>query len=229
MNLTFPISSVGELIGEPARTAILIALLGGKERAAGELAFAAGISAQSASAHLSKLVNGGLLRSRNQGRNRYYNLAGPEVAHALEALGAISTLACSSNAMRTGADLEMCRARSCYDHLAGYLGVTTTRALENLKVIRISGDREYKIGPRGGKWFADMEIDVNELYRTRRTFARRCLDWTEREPHLAGALGAALFARMLASGWLARRRGTRALRITERGVREFRKRFGVHA
>jgi hypothetical protein len=95
-------------------------------------------------------------------------------------------------------------------------------------VIRISGDPEYKIGPRGGKWFADMEIDVNELRRTRRTFARRCLDWTERKPHLAGALGAALFARMMASGWLARRRGTRALRVTDRGVRELRKRFGVN-
>lgn len=228
MNLTFPISSVGELIGEPARTAILIALLGGKELTAGDLAFAAGISAQSASAHLSKLVSGGLLQSRHQGRNRYYKLAGPEVAHALEALGAISTSSRSSNALRTGADLEMCRARSCYDHLAGYLGVRTTRALENLKVIRLRGDREYKIGPRGGKWFADMEIDVNALRRTRRTFARRCLDWTERKPHLAGALGAALFARMMASGWLARRRGTRALRVTERGVREFRKRFGVN-
>jgi DNA-binding transcriptional ArsR family regulator len=122
MNLTFPISSVGELIGEPARTAILIALLGGKELTAGELTFAASISAQSASAHLSKLVHGGLLRSRNQGRNRYYKLAGPEVAHALEALGAISTWPRTSNALRTGADLEMCRAGSCYDHLAGYLG-----------------------------------------------------------------------------------------------------------
>jgi DNA-binding transcriptional ArsR family regulator len=229
MNLTYPISSVGELIGEPARTAILIALLGGKELSAGQLALLAGISAQSGSAHLSKLVDGGLLKARSQGRNRYYKIAGPEVAYALEALGAISTLPRSSGAAlrRTGHDMEICRARSCYDHLAGHAGVVMTAALENLKVIRIGGSREYRVGPHGTKWFAALEIDVEALRGTRRTFARRCLDWTERKPHLAGALGAALFTRMLTSGWLAWRRGTRALRITERGARELRARFGV--
>jgi DNA-binding transcriptional ArsR family regulator len=229
MNSAYPISSLGELIGEPARTAILIALLDGKDLCAGELAVRAGISAQSASAHLSKLVDGGLLKSRSQGRNRYYRLSGPEVGYALEALGAISTLPRPAGLGRSRSDMEMCRARSCYDHLAGHVGVVMTGALENLKVIRISGDREYKIGPQGTKWFADLEIDLDALRRTRRTFARRCLDWTERKPHLAGALGAALLTRMLSSGWLARRRGTRALRVTERGVRELRNRLGVAA
>jgi DNA-binding transcriptional ArsR family regulator len=173
MNLTYPISSVGELIGEPARTAILIALLGGKELSAGELALLAGISTQSGSAHLSKLIDGGLLKARRQGRNRYYKIAEPEVAYALEALGAISTLPRSPGAglRRTGHDMDICRARSCYDHLAGHAGVVMTAALENLKVIRIGGSREYRVGPHGTKWFAGLEIDVEALRGIRRTFA----------------------------------------------------------
>ena len=102
-----------------------------------------------------------------------------------------------------------------------------TKALENFKVIRPSGDRDYKLGPKGSSWFAALDIDVDSLHSARRTFARRCLDWTERKPHLAGALGAALFSRMLVSGWIARRRGTRALRITHRGAQELQTRFGL--
>jgi DNA-binding transcriptional ArsR family regulator len=228
MNLAHPISVLGELIGEPARTAILIELLDGKDVSAGELAVVAGISAQSASAHLSKLVDGGLLKSWRQGRNHYFKISGPQVAYALEALGAISTLSHPSGATRSLKDMEICRARSCYDHLAGRVGVEMTRSLENLKVIRFNGGGEYEIGPKGGKWFEDFEIDVDAARISRRAFARRCLDWTERKPHLAGALGAAVFTRMLASRWLARRRGTRALRMTEHGVREFRRRFGIN-
>jgi DNA-binding transcriptional ArsR family regulator len=228
MNLAHPISLLGELIGEPARTAILIELLDGRDLSAGELAVAAGISAQSASAHLSKLVDGGLLKSRRQGRNHYFKISAPQVAYALEALGAISTLPRPLGATRSLKDMEVCRARSCYDHLAGQVGVGMTRALENLKVIRFSSDREYEIGPKGAKWLEDFEIDVDAARISRRAFARRCLDWTERKPHLAGALGAALFTRMLASRWLARRRGTRALRVTDHGAREFKRRFGIH-
>jgi DNA-binding transcriptional ArsR family regulator len=227
MNMIHPITSVGELIGEPARTSILIALLNGRDLTAGELARTAGISAQSASAHLSKLVDGGLLRSRSQGRNRYYGITRPEVVHALEALGSIATLPRPANAIRSREDTEIDRARSCYDHLAGRVAVEMTKALENFKVIRPSGDRDYKLGPKGSSWFAALDIDVDSLHSVRRTFARRCLDWTERKPHLAGALGAALFSRMLASGWIARRHGTRALRITHRGAQELQTRFGL--
>jgi DNA-binding transcriptional ArsR family regulator len=226
MSIAHPISSVGELIGEPARTAILIALLGGRDLSAGELARIAGISPQSASAHLSKLVDGALLTARNHGRHRYYGITGPEVAYALEALGSIATLPRPTGAVRSREDLDMYRARSCYDHLAGRVAVELTKALEHSKVIRTSGERDYKLGPKGLVWFADMGIDVDALRRERRMFARRCLDWTERKPHLAGALGAALYSRMLASGWIARRPSTRALRITQRGARELQIRFG---
>jgi DNA-binding transcriptional ArsR family regulator len=224
-----PISSVGELIAQPARTSILIALLDGRALTAGELAMMAGVSAPSASAHLSKLVDGALLCVRNHGRHRCYSLTGPEVVYALEALGAIATRPRSASAIRSPENMEMYCARSCYDHLAGRAAVAVARALENSGAIRTSGERDYKLGTGGAAWFADWEIDVHALRSKRRAFARRCLDWTEREPHLAGALGAALFSRMLALGWLARRRGTRALRITHCGVRELRSRFGFVA
>jgi DNA-binding transcriptional ArsR family regulator len=229
MNLTHPIASVAELLGEPARCAMLIALLSGKDLTAGDLARAGGTSPQSASAHLSKLVDGGLLQARSEGRNRYYRISRPEVVHALEALGAISTHPFPSSLVRTHGDTELCRARSCYDHLAGQLGVAITKKLEDLKVIRPAPDRDYAIGSSGLKWFAALNIDAAALQGGRRMFARRCLDWTERKPHLAGALGAAFFDRMLASGWLARRRGTRALRVTEHGVWELKKHLGVGA
>lgn len=227
MNMTHPITSVGELIGEPARTAILIALLDGRDLSAGELARTAGISAQSASAHLSKLVDGGLLKSRSQGRHRYYQISRPEVVHALEALGSIATLPRPTGAIRSREDIEMHRARSCYDHLAGRVAVEITRALENFKVIRASGEHDYQLGPKGQNWFKALDIDVDSLRSARRRFARKCLDWTERKPHLAGTLGAALFSRMLAAGWIARRRGTRSLRITYRGAHELQNRFGL--
>ena len=229
MTTAHPISSVGELIGEPARTAILIALLDGRDLSAGELAKIAGISPQSASAHLSKLVDGALLTARHHGRHRYYGITRPDVAYALEALGSIATLPRPTAAIRSREDLDMYRARSCYDHLAGRVAVELTKALEDSKVILISGERDYKLGPKGLIWFANMDIDVDALQRVRRIFARRCLDWTERKPHLAGALGAALYSRMFAAGWIARRPGTRALRITQRGARELQTRFGFIA
>jgi DNA-binding transcriptional ArsR family regulator len=227
MNMAYPISSVGELIGEPARAAILIALLDGRDLTAGELALIAGISPQSASAHLSKLVDGALLTARNQGRHRYYRITKPEVVYALEALGSIATPPRPAIVIRSSGHMEMYRARSCYDHLAGHVAVELTKALEKSEVIRINGERDYKLGPKGPNCFAGLDIDVDALRRARRAFARRCLDWTERRPHLAGALGAALLSRMLAGGWVARRRGTRALRSTERGAREMQTRFGI--
>jgi DNA-binding transcriptional ArsR family regulator len=229
MQMAHPISSVGELLAEPARTAIVIALLDGQPRTAGELAMIAGISPQSASAHLSKLVDGALLAVRNHGRHRYYGLTGPDVAHAIEALGAIATRPRPAVVVCPAETMEMYRARSCYDHLAGRMAVELTAALESSRVIQLSGERDYKLGTKGPAYFANLEIDVEALRNVRRTFARRCLDWTERKPHLAGALGAALFTRMLHAGWIARRRGTRALRITHRGARELHKRFGFVA
>jgi DNA-binding transcriptional ArsR family regulator len=230
MKTTYPIAAVGELIGEPARAAILITLLDGKFRTAGELALTANVSAQSASAHLSKLVGGGLLTVHRSGRHRYYSMAGPDVAHALEALGSISTLPRSRVAAKiTVVPDVMYTARSCYDHLAGRIAVELSDALEKSGVIRPRGKRDYELGRAGSAWFADLGIDVDSLRRSRRAFARQCLDWTERRPHIAGALGAALCSRLIALGWIASRRDTRALRITPRGARELHSRLGITA
>jgi DNA-binding transcriptional ArsR family regulator len=230
MNTTYPIAAVGELIGEPARGAILIALLDGKARTAGELTLTAGVSAQSASAHLSKLVDGGLLTASRSGRHRYYAMAGPDVAHVLEALSSISTLPRARIAApRPRAADDMYTARSCYDHLAGRIAVELSGALQKCGVIRPWGERDYELGRAGRAWFANLGIDVDSLRRSRRIFARQCLDWTERRPHIAGALGAALCSRLLALGWIACRRDSRALRITPRGARELHSRLGLTA
>jgi hypothetical protein len=124
---------------------------------------------------------------------------------------------------------EIYVARSCYDHLAGRVAVEMTRALEERKVIRAVGEREYELGADGRRWFVELGVDVDGLRQTRRAFARRCLDWTERRPHLAGALGAAMFSRMLQAGWIARRRETRVVRITHVGAKELPGRFGIVA
>jgi DNA-binding transcriptional ArsR family regulator len=228
MNSTYPLAAVGELIGEPGRAAILVALLDGRALTAGELALAAGISPQSASAHLSKLVDGGLLVVRAGGRHRFYRLANAEVAHALEALGAISTVGRPAIGPRMG-DSAIYIARSCYDHLAGRVAVALTAELEDRGVIRSRGERDYELGSEGRGWFAKLGVDIERVRGSRRRFALKCLDWTERKPHIAGALGAALCSRMLALGWIARRPDTRALRVTHRGAQELQSHFGIAA
>ncbi len=226
MNARYPLAAVAELIGEPARAAMLIALVDGRALPAGELARSAGISAQSASGHLGKLVLGGLLSVSSSGRHRYYRLAAPEVAHALEALGAIST-ARGVGVPRSPRPEPLHEARLCYDHLAGRVGVEITAALERAGALEASGERDFVLGPRGEDAFGGIGLDLAALRGARRAFARRCLDWTERRPHLAGALGAALCARLLELEWLARTPKSRALRITHRGARGLAERFGV--
>lgn len=205
---------------------MLVALLDGRARTAGELAFTANISAQSASGHLSKLIDGGLLEVRTAGRHRYYSLSSGDVAHALEALGAIATKP-QPAANRPRTDQDLCVARTCYDHLAGRVAVDLTSRLEACDAICRNGELDYEVGVRGGDLFAKLGIDVEKLRRSRRNFARQCIDWTERRPHVAGALGAAICGRLIALGWLARRRDSRALRVTHDGARELRRYFGV--
>jgi len=220
VNATYPVAAVAELIGEPARAAILIALADGRALPAGELARAASVSAQSASGHLSKLVGGGLLAVQSEGRHRYYRLSSPDVAHAIEALGAISTVLPRAGAARPRETPALYNLRTCYDHLAGRVAVDLARALETSGVLLARGERDYELGPVGPEWLERLGLNAEALRGSRRAFARRCLDWTERKPHLAGALGAALLSRLLTLGWVARLPQSRALRITHRGARE---------
>jgi DNA-binding transcriptional ArsR family regulator len=227
---THRVAAIGELFGDAARASILVALLDGRARTAGELALAGNISAQSASGHLAKLTAGGLLALRSQGRHRYYELANAEVAHALEAAGSLDarrTNGAVNEGRRTegavhsrlaNSDIRM--ARSCYDHLAGVVAVDLTERMESSGAIRACGEWEYELGRNGEKFFGKIGVELDGIRRGRRAFARRCLDWTERKPHLAGALGAALFARLVEAGWVARKKDSRVVRITHLGERK---------
>ena len=209
------IARVAALIGDPARSAILQSLLGGVALPATELALRAGVSAQTASSHLQKLTEGGLLAVERSGRHRYYRLGSPEVAHCLEALGALAAPP-RVPAPEDEPTRALRLARSCYDHLAGRVGVAVTEALIGREYLR-STEGELELTRAGAAWFAGLGVEVDAAGRGRRAFARSCLDWSERRPHLAGALGAALLSRLLALDWLARRRDGRALRVTVAG------------
>src|SRR5579864_8448157 len=221
MKEKYAISSLGYLLADPGRSAMLMALLEGRALPAGELARAAAVSAQSASAHLAKLNRGGLITMQREGRCRYYKLAGPRVANALEALGAISTVRPVAEYSTAKADQSMLLARSCYDHLAGRVGVALTETMQKQRVIVTEGERDYRVTARGAEWLGELGIKIASLEKSKRNVARRCLDWTERRPHVAGALGAALMKHFIDDGWLARYRGTRALRVTTKGRRSF--------
>ncbi|MGH7706547.1 MAG: ArsR/SmtB family transcription factor [Vulcanimicrobiaceae bacterium] len=211
------VAEVAALIGDPGRAAILLALLDGRQLPASELARRAGLSPTAASAHLGKLVAGGLLLVERSGRQRLFRVGGADVGHAIEALAAIAKpptiVALAQNAI--AADMRI--ARSCYDHLAGRLGVGVTEALVARRAIVPDGSREYRVTRAGARFFAAFGVDVAAAQSSRRHFARQCVDWTERRAHLAGALGAAIRDRLLDAGWIQRTQASRALRITPAG------------
>jgi DNA-binding transcriptional ArsR family regulator len=217
MNTKFPLASTAALIADPARAAMLTALLDRKPKSAGELAMVAGVSAQSASMHLAQLLAGGFLRVSAEGRHRYYRMARPEIAHAIESLGAISTV---QKYRPAGASRELCYARTCYDHLAGELAIRLTDMMERKHFLRAKNEREYEITSDGEKFLSDWQINVGELRKSRRNFARRCLDWTERRDHLAGAVGAAICKKMIEVRWITRDKKSRAVHVTHAGQKE---------
>ncbi|MEY9093857.1 ArsR/SmtB family transcription factor [Paenibacillus sp. RC84] len=204
------------LIGEPSRMQMLLELLSGKCMPASELAGAARITPQTASSHLAKLVEGGLLTVELSGRHRYYKLAGPEVADALEAL---NTLARPKpvKSLREHDRLNHLRfARTCYDHLAGEAGVALADRLLETGVIGQSG-RDFTVTEKGETFLRAFGINCAELRRSRRQFAKCCLDWSERRYHIAGSLGAALTEQLFRREWIERIPGGRAVRITDTG------------
>ena len=212
------VCAIGSLIGEPVRARILFALLDGREISASELASRAGASPQSASGHLAKLVAGGLLDARAAGRQRLFRLASPRIANAIETLASIAPQTPIVSLGQHSAMQRLREARSCYDHLAGRLGVGITDALKRSGAIALNGE-EFRLSKRGRRTFTRIGIDVDEAQAERRSFARACIDWTERRPHLAGSLGAALLRRILAQQWLRRHTADRSLRVTDEGKR----------
>jgi DNA-binding transcriptional ArsR family regulator len=217
---------VAALVGVPARAAMLSSLLGRKATAASELARCAGVSPQTASAHLAQLVEGGLLSVTTTGRHRYYQLAGPEVAQVLESLAALAP----SSPIRTLRQSEEARAirfaRTCYDHLAGVVGVAfTERMLE--RGVLVPADQSYRVGRVGIAWLERQGLDSHRVLCSRRESARACLDWTERRHHLAGAFGATMTGWLLQQGWIARVTGSRAVRLTATGQAGFLREWGL--
>jgi DNA-binding transcriptional ArsR family regulator len=216
MNTKYTLASTAALIADPARAAMLTALIDGRSLPSGELARLGGVSAQSASMHLSQLVDGGLLGVKQQGRHRYYMIARQEVAHAIEALGVTST---SEKYRPVISDQVLRYARTCYDHLAGELAVRLMDRFEGNGLLVSSGERDCELTGRGEMFFSNWGIDVRGLRQSRRHFARRCLDWTERRDHLAGSLGAAVCEKFLSSGWIRRDNHGRAVHVSLAGRR----------
>ena len=231
MNLD--LSTTANLLGDPGRAAILLSLLGGIALPAGELAHIAHVAPQTASAHLARLVDGRLLTVERQGRHRYYRLAGIEVADAMEAL---LVLTAPPKSGEKGACIatagSLAHARTCYAHLAGWLGVRIAEALEERALLSSSGmtssdAKAYTLTPSGKDWFAALGIEVKASELNRPRLARRCLDWTERRHHLAGTLGCAMYSRFQELRWVAPVRGTRAVRVTVEGKMQLWKRLRI--
>lgn len=221
------VAIVGALIADPCRAAILTALMDGTSRPAGELAELAGATPQAASAHLAKLVDGGLLAVLPQGRHRYYRIAGPEIAHALETLLGAAEL-CGHHPARAVPE-PFRQARRCYDHLAGKLGVALYRSFADRGFIAASGEG-LALGEPGRRWLADFAPDAfAEAARSRSPLLKDCVDWTERRPHLAGRIGALLCRELERREFVARQEGSRTLRVTPAGQAFLAREFGVSA
>ncbi len=222
------ITTIAALLGDPARANMLTALSAGQALTAGELAREAGVTAQTASSHLGKLSAAHLIEGRKQGRHVYYALSGPDVAGVLEALTGLAERT-GHTRVRTGPrQPALRRARVCYDHLAGDLGVALLDSLTHRGLIVGAG--ETLVLSEGGETFMTaLGLDVAALSRLRRPLCKGCLDWSVRRSHLAGALGAALLERFYRLGWAQREAGSRVVSFSPRGLEAFREIFGVAA
>ncbi len=213
------IAPVAALAGDPARANMLAALLSGKALTAGELANEAGITAQTASSHLVKLEEGGLIAGVKQGRHRYFRLSGPDVAGMLETMMGVAQRA-GHTRTRTGPKApELRKARVCYDHLAGEMGVALYDGLVNARLI--AGGDALRLTKRGEAHMRAFGIDLDALSRERRPLCKSCLDWSQRRSHLAGGLGAALLDRFYDLKWARRDRESRAVHFSPEGERAF--------
>jgi DNA-binding transcriptional ArsR family regulator/DNA-binding PadR family transcriptional regulator len=217
------------LIGDPVRAAMLSALCDGRAQPATALAYAARVTPQSASNHLTKLLEGGLLAVESEGRHRYYRLATPDVAAALEALACVAPAVRSLDAPLTREGRSLRFGRSCYDHLAGRLGVAITTQLEARRYLVPSDEqsKRYSVTTEGRQWFAGLGIDVDLIKPHAKGVARRCLDWTERRHHLAGPLGVALLSRLVELKWACRDGASRAVSVTPQGAAELQRRLEI--
>lgn len=219
------VAAVAVLIGDPARANILLALMGGQALTATELAGHAGVMPQTASGHLAKLTDAGVLSVEKQGRHRYFRIASAKVAKALEALMVVAADGPKRHRPPGPKDAALRLARTCYDHIAGRLGVALADALAVHGHV-VSGEGAVGVTATGQALLHGFGVDLAASGRSR-PLCRTCLDWSERRPHLAGRLGAALLIRADDLGWIARVPGSRALALTAAGRRGFVETFGL--
>ncbi len=230
------IAAIGALLADATRARMMIGLADGRALPATVLAAESGVAASTASEHLARLVQGGLLTVEQSGRHRYYRIAGPRVGAAMEALAVLAPTRPVRSLRESTRAAALRRARSCYDHLAGRLGVAVTEALLERKALirtdgrpgteRAQGDpisaplshHPYRLGPNAGNLFAELGVDLDAAGHGRRPLLRFCVDWSEQRHHLSGALGAAVLTRMESAGWVDRSGTRRALRVTDRGA-----------
>jgi DNA-binding transcriptional ArsR family regulator len=222
------IAMVASLVGDPARSNMLTALMTGRALTASELAHQAGITPQTASSHLAKLETGGLIEQEKQGRHRYYRLTDPDVAAVLEGLESLAARA-GHMRVRTGPkDPQLRRARICYDHLAGDLGVQMLDSMKKQRLLRQS-KQAIELTAEGERFLArNLQISAETVAHPRRPLCKACLDWSERRHHLAGTLGAAMMTRFTELKWAARDAapGSRVVNFTRNGEKRFAALFG---
>lgn len=221
------VPAIAAAIGEPARARILYCLMDGHARTSTELAVVANVSPSTASVHLHRLKAADLVKVLIQGKHRYYSLQSAEVASVLEGLSVLAGGV--GNKFVPGAPSRLCAARTCYDHIAGRVGVLLHDRFNTLKWLSAASedDTAYELTPTGIKAFETLGIDVEATRALRRRFACACLDWSERRPHIGGALGAALLKHGLRKRWVTQDLDSRALAVTAFGRREILNRFGL--
>lgn len=224
MSTTSRVSEIGSLIGDPARCAMLMALMDGRALTATELAAAAGVAPPTASAHLAQLTNAGLLEVLRQGRHRYHRIASPEVARLMEGVMAVAAQAPASRRISTGPrDQRLRRLRTCYDHLAGSVAVAIAEALVGAGHLELHAEGG-RITASGARLLEALPVELGAGPR----FVRPCLDWSERRFHLGGELGAALQRALVSKGWIVLG-GDRTVTLTPAGRRGLQDRFGIDA
>jgi DNA-binding transcriptional ArsR family regulator len=221
-------AKAAKLLAEPARAAIVLKLMGGRSVPAGELAVAAHVSPQTASEHLARLTQAGFVTVHRQGRHRYYELSNEEVAHAVESLMVLSSKSRTQSTVPTLGTIQY--ARTCYAHLAGWLGVAIADALQRKGYLAPMRGRAFVVTDKGREWFEKLEIALpSSSNASDSETARPCPDWTERRPHVAGPLGIALYKRFSELGWIAPTRKSRIVRVTLEGREALLKHLGIVA
>lgn len=216
MSINPNLANVASIVSDPSRAAILTVLMDNRFHSAGELAYMARIKPQTTSYHLTKLIDSDLITVENQGRHRYFQIRNPEVAQIMETLLTLSPPAQIRSLKQSTEDRQVRYARTCYDHIAGYLGVQITEAFIN-KGFLTESNQEFLLTENGASFLTSFGVDISMVRKKRRSFSHKCLDWSERRHHLAGALGNAILELFLELNWVKRLPKTRALEITPIG------------